>query len=192
MIRANGLDIADKAMLGDYIGIPYSKLDCQGFVEQVLKDAGVRKGNGTPYNWKGSNSMFRNHVKWRGTIEQCQKKFGCIPLGAFVFKVKHDGGELERGYHDDLGNASHVGLYVDTGICMHSQPSTGVAKCSISVFTHVCLMDMIDYTTDCFDPPIVPDSALQAIKTLRSPDSTDAECLEALKLLTKRLKEGTL
>lgn len=192
ILRTTGQDVAEQAMTGNYVGKPYSKWDCQAFVEQVLKDLGVRKLDGEPYNWKGSNSMFRTHIRWRGTIEECKKKFGSIPQGAFMFRVKHDGGEVAKGYHDDLGNASHVGLYIGTSPnpCMDSQPTSGVQMRKLSVFTHVGLMDMIDYETSP-EPPADPDEqeAIRAIGIIRSDTATDAECLEALKTLTKYMKE---
>lgn len=192
ILRTTGQDMAEQAVTGGYVGQPYSKWDCQAFVEQVLKDLGVRKPDGDPYNWKGSNSMFRNHIRWRGTIEECKKKFGCIPQGAFMFLVKHDGGEVERGYHDDLGNASHVGLYIgkfSDEPCMDSQPTGGVQYRKLSIFTHVGLMDMIDYSTS---PEPSPRTELDAVRIIRNDDSTDEEVLEALKTLTKYLKEVTL
>lgn len=192
ILRTTGQDIAEQAVTGNYIGIAYKKLDCQAFVEQVLKDLGVRKPDGSPYNWKGSNSMFRNHIRWRGTIAECKKKFGSIPQGAFVFLVKNDGGEVEKGYHDGLGNASHVGLYVGTAPnpCMDSQPTGGVQYRKLNVFTHVGLMDMVDYSTSP-EPPSDPDQeeAIRAISIIRSDTSSDAECLKALKTLTKYMKE---
>jgi len=75
-LRISGEALVAKAVTGNYRGIPYEKLDCQGFVEEVLKDCGVRKSDGNPYNWRGSNSMWRNFIQWRGTIEECRKKFG--------------------------------------------------------------------------------------------------------------------
>lgn len=192
ILRTTGQDIAEQAVTGNYLGKPYSKWDCQAFVEQVLKDLGVRKPDGTPYNWKGSNSMFRNHIRWRGTVEECKKKFGSIPQGAFMFLVKHDGGEVEKGYHDGLGNASHVGLYIGTAPnpCMDSQPTGGVQYRKLNVFTHVGLMDMVDYSTSP-EPPSDPDQeeAIRAIGIIRSDTSSDAECLKALKTLTKYMKE---
>ena len=192
ILRTTGKDVAEQAITGDYVGIPYSKLDCQGFVEQVLKDLGVRKPDGTPYNWRGSNSMWRNYITWKGTIEECKKKFGSIPLGAFLFILKWDGGEVEKGYHDGLGNASHVGLYVGESPmpymdkpCMDSQGNRGVDYCKLNVFTHVGLMDMIDYYNE---PEPAPRSELDAVRIIRSADSTDAEVLEALKTLTKYMK----
>lgn len=191
ILRTTGQDMAEQAVTGGYVGQPYSRWDCQAFVEQVLKDLGVRKPDGSVYNWKGSNSMFRNHIRWRGTIEECKQKFGCIPKGAFMFLVKHDGGEVERGYHDDLGNASHVGLYLGTSPLpvMDSQPTGGVQYRKLSIFTHVGLMDMIDYSSS---PEPSPRTELDAVRIIRNADSTDEEVLEALKTLTKYLKEVTL
>ena len=195
ILRTAGADVAEQAKTGGYLGIPYSKYDCQAFVEQVLKDLGVRRPDGNPYNWRGSNAMFRQEIRWRGTIDECIQKFGCIPLGAFVFKVKFDGGEAVRGYHDALGNATHVGLYVGgtPNPVMDSQPTGGIQYRKLSIFTHVGLMSMIDYAT-APEPPSDPDeeNALKAVKMLRGNTCTDREYLEALKTLTKYLKEDTL
>ena len=192
ILRTTGQDIAEQAVTGGYVGIPYSKLDCQAFVEQVLKDLGVRKSDGNPYNWKGSNSMWRNHITWKGTIEECKKKFGEIPLGAFLFLLKWDGKEAERGYHDGLGNATHVGLYVGTAPLPVMDSSKGRGKvdyCKLDVFTHVGLMGMIDYYNE---PEPAPRSELDAVRIIRSEESTDEEVLEALKILTKYFKEVKL
>ncbi len=51
--RISGEDLAKQAVTGNYVGIPYSRLDCQGFVEEVLKDCGVRKLDGTPLQLEG-------------------------------------------------------------------------------------------------------------------------------------------
>lgn len=192
ILRTTGADIAEQAVTGGYVSTPYSKLDCQAFVEQVLKDLGVRKPDGTPYNWKGSNSMWRNHITWKGTIEECRKKYGEIPLGAFLFLLKWDGGEEERGYHDGQGNASHVGLYVGTAPLpvMDSRPTGGIGYSKLSIFTHVGLMDMVDYYTEPAPPEDL--TALEAIGIIRSEKSSDEEMLEALKTLTKFFKEVTL
>lgn len=178
--KTTGAAVAEQAKTGNYIGIPYSQLDCQGFVEQVLRDLGVRKTDGSVYNWRGSNSMWRNYIRWKGTIKECVEKFGHIPRGAFLFLVKNDGGEVERGYHDGLGNASHVGLYVDPNSdypCMDSQEekgkyrlNKGVSNCKLSVFTHVGLMTMIDYEEQPEPEPVKPDKAeaLKALDILRT------------------------
>lgn len=176
-VKVTGEEIAQQAINGGYVGIPYSQLDCQGFVEQVLRDTGVRKTDGHPYNWKGSNSMWRNCITWKGTISECINKFGSIPLGAFLFIVKRDGGEIDRGYHDNEGNASHVGLYTGASPlpCMDSQGDRGVAYCRLGIFTHVGLMSMVDY----YNEPVAHDDR-----------PSREQALEALETLTKYVTEG--
>lgn len=122
--------------------IPYSKLDCQAFVERVLHDCGV------DYNWRGSNHMWRDALSWKGTIAECMQKFGEVPQGAWLFTVKHDGGEVRRGYHDNEGNACHVGIYcgADLGV-MHS--TAGGVQLGVwpdpHRWTHVGLCRFIGY-----------------------------------------------
>lgn len=108
----SNIDYARQAQSSKYDGLTYEQADCQKFVEMVLIDCDVKRPDGKPYDWKGSNSMWRNALAWKGTIDECIAKYGDIPLGAWVFIVKHDGGEVERGYHDNEGNAKHVGIYV--------------------------------------------------------------------------------
>ena len=176
-----GLEFAKQAMSSKYNGIPYNKLDCQGFVEEVLKDCGVRNTDGKPYNWKGSNSMWRNALKWKGTIQDCLDTFGKIPSGAWVFIVKNDGGETERGYHDNQGNASHVVIYCNPESDKPVRDSTktskrdGVGYRTLEGFTHVGIPTVIDFTN-------------KDNNATRILDSIDA-CLATLLLLTKELKE---
>ena len=66
-----GQDFADCALLAKWDKFKYSQLDCQAFVEAVLKDIGVRKPDGKPYDWRGSNAMYRNYYSWRGSVEEC-------------------------------------------------------------------------------------------------------------------------
>ena len=84
-------------------------MDCQGLVEYCLDQLGITK------NWKGSNHMWRTALSWKGTPEECKKEFGTIPVGALLFILKFDGGEIRRGYTDGLGNAEHVGVYTAAG-----------------------------------------------------------------------------
>lgn len=184
-----GYQFADQARSGKYNGIPYSKLDCQAFVEEVLKDAGIRKKDGSVYNWKGSNSMWRSIQGWKGTVSECKAAFGEIPLGAWVFIRKMDGGETERGYNDNLGNFTHVGIYCNLG----GEPvrdSTrytgrdGVGYRPLKSFTHVLLPEFIDYSDT--------DGSLYTIETaaqvIRDPNSSNADWIEALTYLYTYLK----
>ena len=191
METVQGTAYATQAMSEKYTGVPYSKLDCQAFVEEVLKDCGVRKPDGSAYNWRGSNHMWRDALSWKGTIEECRTRYGEIPVGAWVFIVKNDGGEKERGYHDNEGNAAHVGIY-----CRHNyeqvRDSTktsyrnGVGYRELKGFTHVGLPKMIIYNEDI--QPADETEALHAIAVIRNANSSDSEVLEALKTLTKYME----
>lgn len=153
-----GKELAAQAVSGGYMGIPYEELDCQGFVERVLADCGVlNPETGKPYNWTGSNKMWRVALKWKGTYAEAVAKFGSVPDGAWLFTVKRDGGEKERGYNDNEGNASHVGLKIP-GESMHS--STGgvqIGKCpDKNRWTHVGLPKMVVFDQQPEPGPLDP------------------------------------
>lgn len=145
-----GEDFSNCALLDKWNKYKYTQLDCQGFVEEVLKDIGITKSDGSFYNWKGSNSMYRNFYQWRGTKEECIEKFGCVPLGAFVYIWRETGADLV-GYFDDLGNFTHVGIYCGNNIVRDSTRSTktgrdGVGNTTLDRFTHVSLFAGLDYS----------------------------------------------
>lgn len=178
----SGNDYAKQAKSSKYDGLTYDKADCQKFVELVLIDCGVKKPDGKPYDWKGSNSMWRNALAWKGTIEECIAKYGEIPLGAWVFIVKYDGGEVERGYHDKEGNAKHVGIYVsqidpDHAVRDSTETRTrdGVGYRKLEGFNMVGLPKMITYNSN-DNIPNVTDKV------------TKQMALEALETLTKYIK----
>lgn len=183
MIKSvSAAEFASQATSERYTGTPYTKLDCQGYVEEVLADCGVRKPDGTRYNWKGSNSMWRNALSWKGTIAECRQQFGEIPLGAWLFIVKNDHGEVERGYYDNQGNASHVGIYCRTGETpvrdsTRSNTRNGVGYRSLSAFTHVGLPTMINFFNIAIpdEPEILKD-----IHIIRDPQTTDRKFLDSL------------
>ena len=102
---ASGTEIADRSP--KYLGVPYSTMDCQKYVEKVLADCGINK------NLAGSNAWYRFVMQngWVGTPEECKKTFGEIPIGAFLFILKQDGNEPEQYKPDGIGNASHIGIY---------------------------------------------------------------------------------
>lgn len=104
------MTVVDGNKLGDvgfqYLGVSYHQMDCQAFVEQCLRDCGLNK------NLAGSNAWFRE-VHNHGAImtpEECVKKLGCVPKGAFLFILEKDGKEPEKYKPDGLGNASHIGI----------------------------------------------------------------------------------
>ena len=90
-----------------YLGMKYSEMDCQRFVEKCLQDIGLRK------DLAGSNAWYRFILRngWIGSPEACKSVFGAIPKGVFLFIHAFDGGEPERYRQDGIGNASHIGIY---------------------------------------------------------------------------------
>lgn len=143
MPQINPIMFAEAAFAYRDSHIPYAQLDCQAFVERVLKDCGIIR------DWKGSNHMWRSALSWRGTYNEAIEKFGKIPVGAWLFTVKNDGGEKARGYNDSDGNAAHVGIYTGQGMgAMHSSTG-GVQECACPAtrWTHVGLAKDINYTT---------------------------------------------
>lgn len=144
---------AQVAESSKYDSWKYADHDCQDFVECVLYDSGVRKADGSRYNWKGSNSMWRSALSWRGTIAEAVEKFGQIPPGSWAFMVKNDGGEKERGYKDGEGNATHVGIYIDGGRVRDSTRSTktkrdGVGYRSLNDFNMIGICKYLDYNVE--------------------------------------------
>lgn len=129
-----GQDFASQARSGGYIGIPYETLDCQGFVEQVLKDCGIKR------NWRGSNDMWRNAVHGHVELEDVEP-----PMGAWLFTIKHDGKEDTSRYKDGV-NAAHVGIYCGNNIVIHST-NGGVQwdKLSSKRWTHYALSNDLQY-----------------------------------------------
>lgn len=105
-----------------YLGRSYDDMDCQEFYERCAEDAGLHM------DLKGSNAWYREIRKngWVGTPEECKKVFGSVPTGATLFIHAYDGGEEKRGYHDGLGNASHIGIVTHRNKgAIHSSASRG-------------------------------------------------------------------
>ena len=192
-MRATGEMFAREAERLPALSIPYvqggdtlSGMDCQGLMEYCLRRLGIRK------NWRGSNAMWRDMV-WRGSPEECRSAFGRIPLGAFLYILKDDGGERARGYQDGLGNASHVGVYTGSGKgAVHASASRGcVAESAFSGKTvhnggwnRVGLCAELDYGLDM-------KKGVSALKMtvfsenggrvrLRAAPGLEAQCLERL------------
>lgn len=100
----------DGNKLGDvgfnYLGVKYSVMDCQKFVERCIADCGIK------IDLAGANTWFR-YVMEHGAVmtpEECVKQLGCVPKGAFLFILKHDGKEPEKYRNDGIGNADHIGI----------------------------------------------------------------------------------
>lgn len=104
------------------LGTPYGQMDCQAFIEWCLARCGLRK------DLAGSNAWYREVLRngWAGSPEECVKKFGKVPAGAFLFIHAFDGGEPAKYRPDGLGNASHIGIVTGQGEgAVHSSSSRG-------------------------------------------------------------------
>ena len=149
-----GEEYAKQAKNPKYDKLKYSDVDCQAFCELVLKDIGVRDSSGKVYNWKGSNDIARNACSWIGTKDECIKKYGFIPLGAWAFIWDNTGNEKQRGYYDGKGNYSHIGIFVGNNIVRDSTRyknsageyiRDGVADRALSAFNRIGLAKMLDF-----------------------------------------------
>ena len=149
-----GKEYAEQAKLSKYDKLTYEQYDCQAFCELILRDLGVRDPFGKVYNWKGSNDMARHAVSWVGTIAECKERFGSIPVGSWAFMWDTTGNEEKRGYHDGLGNYSHVGVYVGDDLVRDSTKiknasgkvtRDGVGTRSIKSFQKIGLPSMLDF-----------------------------------------------
>lgn len=135
----------------EYLGVPYSEMDCQAFVEKCLADCGLKK------DLPGSNAWYREVLShgWVGTPEECVSMYGKVPPGAFLFILEHDGKEPAQYQGDGIGNASHIGICTGTqgAGAIHSSSSRGcVAESKFKGKTipnggwnRVGLWDEVDY-----------------------------------------------
>lgn len=118
------IDAVSFSWAGDkYLGTPYSRMDCQAFVERCMADTGLRMDLG------GSNSWYREIRKngWVGTPEDCARIFGVIPKGALLFILEDVGpGTPEKFRRDGIGDATHIGIVTGRGEgAIHSSSSRG-------------------------------------------------------------------
>ena len=141
MFKPLASDFAKVASKKEWIGIPYSKWDCQEFVEQMLKQVGAY------HNYRGSNDMWRNALNLKGTVKEvAEMQGGELLPGTWVFTLKTDGKENKALYKDGI-NAAHVGIYVGNGRVVHSTTG-GVQRDFITSrrWTHAGECKLLDYS----------------------------------------------
>ena len=126
--------------------IPYSQMDCIGFVNHVWQDIPVVSQHsyslpgGTNTFWRENTTQYPNLVStysttspdgqnptpvlwWKGTISECEAQFGSIPAGALLFHQISDQGPppIPSQYAGDgIGNFAHVGIYCGNNEVMQS------------------------------------------------------------------------
>lgn len=129
--------------------IPYTELDCYGFVQKVWRDIEVVSStdklcnpasghvgtntlwrmNVSPYdNWTFNTTSPDNQnpcpVLWyKDTISNCIAEYGEIPAGTLLFhKIGEDDRPEIPSYYrgDGIGNFAHVGIYIGNNQVMQS------------------------------------------------------------------------
>lgn len=132
------------------LGIPHSKVDCQAAVEKALKLVGVN------VNYKGSNDMWRNMVTDRKSIDWYRDStYGGLIPGLICFTLRHDGSEVRRGYNDNMGAATHVGIILDDKMCFQSGArGTEIIEISRTSFNQVGRCKHIIYEGDDVSPSL--------------------------------------
>lgn len=129
------------------VQIPYSQMDCIGFVQTVWRDIQAVSSTDTLSSPLGTNSLWRQNtpqypnlvktfnttspdsqnptpVLWyKDTISNCISLYGDIPDGALLFHKISDSGPpaIPSQYAGDgIGNFAHVGIYCGNNSVMQS------------------------------------------------------------------------
>ena len=128
----------------EILGIPHSKCDCQAAVEKALRLVGVN------VNFKGSNDMWRNMVYDRYTIDEYKRAHdNQLTPGLICFTLRNDGSEKNRGYYDNMGAATHVGIILDTETCFQSASrGTEIISLNQTSFNRVAYCNFLTYVND--------------------------------------------
>ena len=130
-------------------GISYQRMDCQDFVEEM-----VRRSGGS-LSVAGSNDMARNAVHGL----QALVKSKLMP-GDLLF-IREDGGEPAKYQTDGLGNFSHVGIYVGERALTDTDKNGKLRTCNVvhssstmgrvagstteNAWTHMAKLDCLTY-----------------------------------------------
>lgn len=120
------------------VQIPYSQLDCIGFVNKVWRDI-LYVGSNNYNLTNGTNSLWRStrtfntispfsqnpcpELWYKDTIQNCEARFGELPAGCLLFHKIPDEGPpaIPPQYaNDGIGNFAHVGIYIGDNQVMQS------------------------------------------------------------------------
>ena len=160
-----GVDYANQAYSYRNSGIPYSQLDCIGFVNQVRTDLGLRS------MLNGTNSVWRsNNLTWKGTLQDgynhwAVSRWDQLPQGILLFRIKSESDPdynvppiPQRYYMDGIGNVTHVGVM--TGLGQGIMQSGGYGGRGVhesgwqnNYWTHCAIQMNVEYPLSPVDPP---------------------------------------
>ena len=160
-----GVQYAQQAYTYRNSGIPYSQLDCIGFVNQVRIDLGLRS------MLNGTNSLWRsNNLTWKGTLQDAYTKWGVtnwrdLPQGILLFRIKPETAPdynvppiPSRYYMDGVGNVTHVGIMTALGQGIMQSGGYGgrgvhESGWQAGYWTHCALQMQVEYPQSPDDPP---------------------------------------
>lgn len=168
-----GQQYAEQAYTYRNSGIPYSQLDCIGFVNQVRQDLGLSS------LINGTNSLWRsNQLTWKGTLAQAYQRWNVnswrsLPQGILLFRIKPESDPNynvppipSRYYMDGIGNVTHVGIMTALGDGIMQSGGYGgrgvhQSGWQTGYWTHAALQMNVEYTEppdpDDPNPPDPPD-----------------------------------
>lgn len=97
--------------------------------------------------------MWRDMVTDRLSLSDARAQIGELLPGMICFTLKHDGSEVRRGYHDNMGAAVHVGIILDNDNCFQSGiRGTEIIPISQTSFNQVALCKFLLYPEIAYDP----------------------------------------
>ncbi|MEA5017061.1 MAG: peptidoglycan-binding domain-containing protein, partial [Candidatus Limiplasma sp.] len=152
--KPTGAAVAAQAVKAVAEKIPYSRMDCQAFVEEMVRRAGGSMA------YSGSNAMARA-AAWLGSIGNARAEGKLVPgVGLLIIEEVSDTTPAKyRG--DGLGDATHVGLYVGEDALEDVDRDGKRRKCNVvhsgqtmkrvagstlrNAWTHVIWFPEIDY-----------------------------------------------
>ena len=153
-----GQQYAEQAYTYRNSGIPYSQLDCIGFVNQVRQDLGLSS------LINGTNSLWRsNQLTWKGTLQDAYTRWQVnnwrnLPQGILLFRIKSEDDPKynvppipSRYYMDGVGNVTHVGIMTALGEGIMQSGGYGgrgvhQSGWQAGYWTHCALQMSVDYT----------------------------------------------
>lgn len=172
------------------IGKSYSEMDCIGFIVNGIRKADGANGESLTYRSGGTNELWRSlyqNGKYRYvteivTISEAKQRGMLVPGRLLVI---WEPGHNEK-YNDDLGDCSHIGVFVGDADCEAVHSSYTLQRVAATTvkngFTHVLSHRLIDLT----------ESSSEGVTTAETPsqetrrDDTESVKVGALIVMTEK------
>lgn len=177
------------------IGTSYDVMDCIKLIVNGIRKAEGADGESLTYTCGGTNELWRSinksgkyqYVTEIVTIDEAKKRGMLVPGRLMVI---WEAGHNDK-YNDELGDCSHIGLYVGDADCeaVHSSYTRGqVASTTVkNGFTHVLTHRLIDL--DGSQTGSTAPEATPAQPDVQEPDVTDEESIKPVEMLVVTEKD---